>query len=225
MRHTSIDSQSHSLQISSSAAHRGGAIDQLIELGQLGERELTEPLVRQLVARAEQVTDLVEAEPDPLGSVDDRQPPEHVGSIPPLAGDAPGRRQKTAGLVERIREAVMPARCATSPIASCLPSSVMSPSILPAADDRGHPVDATRGLAGHDRDWPVRQLAARRARPRVRRVMTICTDGRSMTSRDSGAPCGTSTGSGRRRTSAFWAHGRCPAPSGSPAPGSTTPST
>jgi hypothetical protein len=30
----------------------------------------------------------------------------------------------------------MPARSATSPIASCLPSSLISTSILPAADDR-----------------------------------------------------------------------------------------
>ena len=48
-----------------------------------------------------------------------------------------------------------------------------------AADDRGHPVDATRGLAGNDGDRPVDELAPRRARKRVphfRRAAAVVSD-------------------------------------------------
>ena len=54
---------------------------------------------------------------------------------------------------------------------------------------------------------------------------TSCGGGRSTTWTASGPRSGTSLGCGdTRRTSVSWVRGRCPAPSGSRAPGSTTPS-
>ena len=77
-------------------------------------------------------------------------------------------------------------------------------------------MDATRGLAGYDGDRPVHELAARRARPRVRRLRRAV----ALVGRRPGGLLGRAVGLLRHpldaATSACWATGRCPGPSGSP---------
>jgi len=76
-----------------------GTLNQIVELWHLQEGELSQPLVRGLVARAEQVADLLEREPDPLCCVDDRQPAKHVLAVAPLAA----RRARTRRWPARTR--------------------------------------------------------------------------------------------------------------------------
>src|SRR5262249_25939365 len=74
---------SHLHLLHTTGTRRGRPRDQLIELGQLQKREPAQPLVRTLIARAEQITDLLEREPHSLRSVNDRQPTKHLTGLPP----------------------------------------------------------------------------------------------------------------------------------------------
>src|SRR5579884_114855 len=56
--------------------------------------------MRELVARAEQVTDLLEREPHPLRGVNHRQPPKHLLAIPALPADTFRLGQQPARLVK-----------------------------------------------------------------------------------------------------------------------------
>lgn len=77
----------------------GGAVDELLDFGELSEREASEPFVRGAVAGAEQVFDFVEAEADPLGGVDDREAAQDRGLVAAFASVAFGRVDQAASFV------------------------------------------------------------------------------------------------------------------------------
>jgi hypothetical protein len=69
----------------------GGAVDELVDLRDLVEREAAQAFVGGAVARAEEVFDLAEAEADALGGVDDRETAQDCGLVTAFARVAVGR--------------------------------------------------------------------------------------------------------------------------------------
>jgi len=61
--------------------------------------QLPQALMRELVARAEQIADLLQREPNPLGGVNDRQPAKHICRVPPLARHPLGLWQQPPSLL------------------------------------------------------------------------------------------------------------------------------
>jgi hypothetical protein len=74
----------------------GRPVDQFVDLRELSQRELPQPLMRRVAPSPHEVTDLLERESDALRGVDDRELSEHVLWVAALPGSALGFREDAA---------------------------------------------------------------------------------------------------------------------------------